>query len=365
VRLFAQIATTFDKNLPLSVLLKAPTIEQLAVVIRQGSSTDTWSPLVEIKKGGAKPPLFCIHGGGFNVLIYRELAMRLSSEQPVYGLQARGLDGKQTPIQERLADIAADYIQQIRTVQPKGPYALSGLSNGGNIALEMSQQLIAEGEEISFLGMFDSYASGGNTLLPPFPRLLSSLHYALRFSLPRLLEKLRKQDTIKTLQPQGKLPVLSPQASQEEASDRQSSIPTLKMSDLLFALKSNGLEALMDQVSQYILDRSPWAFLTPKGLLSDDDGNVAVALRRLEEEYDKTYKAYIPKPYSGKIYLFRAAEAPPGYHMDPHLGWGVIAMGGVDTYKIPGHHISLMKSSFLAEKVQACLDKACQMDTHV
>ncbi|NJL21115.1 MAG: hypothetical protein HC895_10300, partial [Leptolyngbyaceae cyanobacterium SM1_3_5] len=108
VRLFTEIEKTFGRILPLSVLLQAPTIEQLAQVLRAGLEP-AWSPLVTIQVGNpAKPPLFCIHGGGFNVLVYRPLAINLGSEQPVYGLQAQGLDGK--AIRDRMEDIASDYI---------------------------------------------------------------------------------------------------------------------------------------------------------------------------------------------------------------------------------------------------------------
>jgi acyl carrier protein len=72
VRLFAQIAREFQRKLPLSVLFEAPTIAQLAAVLRQDRDQARWSPLVTIQPGGSRPPLFCIHGGGGNVLIYRD-----------------------------------------------------------------------------------------------------------------------------------------------------------------------------------------------------------------------------------------------------------------------------------------------------
>ncbi|NJQ98394.1 MAG: amino acid adenylation domain-containing protein [Hydrococcus sp. CSU_1_8] len=193
VRLFVQIEKTFQKMLPLSTLLQSPTIEQLAEILRQNESSKSCSPLVTIQSEGSKPPLFCIHGGGFNVLIYRDLAIQLGADQPVYGLQARGLIDNE-PIEARIESIAADYIQEIQKVQPQGPYFLAGLSNGGNIALEMAQQLQAQGQKVALLALFDCYGPNSIKLLPPKQRLLSSLKYALRFSVPRFAAKLRDKE---------------------------------------------------------------------------------------------------------------------------------------------------------------------------
>ncbi|MBN3927684.1 amino acid adenylation domain-containing protein, partial [Nostoc sp. NMS4] len=137
VRLFSQIEKIAGKNLPLSILLQAPTIQQLAnIVERERSSkpgvvaTPTadvmsetsipWSSLVAIQPNGSKPPFFCVHGFGGEVLRFRELALHLESDQPFYGLQPQGLDGKQLPY-TRIEDMAAHYIRQIQTIQPHEP----------------------------------------------------------------------------------------------------------------------------------------------------------------------------------------------------------------------------------------------------
>ncbi|HYN80431.1 MAG TPA: AMP-binding protein, partial [Gemmatimonadaceae bacterium] len=97
VRLFAQIEKSFGRNLPLATLFQAPTIEQLADILRQQGWTSRWSSLVPIQPGGSKPPFYCMHAGGGQVFFYRDLAHRLGPDQPFYGLQIRTLNGVQMP----------------------------------------------------------------------------------------------------------------------------------------------------------------------------------------------------------------------------------------------------------------------------
>jgi thioesterase domain-containing protein len=117
---------------------------------------------VPIKPSGSNPPLFCVHGGGGTVLVYRELAQHLGPDQPMYGLQAQGLDGKQ-PRLNRVEDMAAHYLKEIRAVQPEGPYFLGGLSFGGTVAFEMAQQLHAQGQQVGLLFLFDTFPKGYET----------------------------------------------------------------------------------------------------------------------------------------------------------------------------------------------------------
>lgn len=116
---------------------------------------DAWSPLVPIQTRGALAPFFCIHGVGGNVLNYSVFARYLGPDQPVYGLQSVGLDGLTPPVQD-VPSMAANYIEQVRAVQPAGPYHLGGGSMGGMVALEMARQLKAAGEEIGLLIFFDT-----------------------------------------------------------------------------------------------------------------------------------------------------------------------------------------------------------------
>ncbi len=155
IRLFAAIEAELGKRLPLAALFEGPSIARLAELLSRDGWVPPWSPLVPIQPEGSRPPLFCIHGGGSQVLIYRNLAVRLGREQPLYGLQPVGLDGRQ-PGLERVEDMAATYLQAIRTRQPCGPYYLAGLSFGGVVAFEMAQQLRAQGQEVALLALFDT-----------------------------------------------------------------------------------------------------------------------------------------------------------------------------------------------------------------
>ena len=155
VHLFTRIEKLFNVKLPMATLFEAPTIAELSRLLGSDTSTDGWSSLVAIQPSGSRPNLFCMHGAGGNVLIYRELSQFLGADQPFYGLQAQGLDGSCPPL-TRIEDMAVAYVKEIRRAQPRGPYYLSGYCMGGTVAYEVAQQLQAQGEQIAFLGLFDT-----------------------------------------------------------------------------------------------------------------------------------------------------------------------------------------------------------------
>ena len=195
VRLMHRIEREFGKRLPITALLQAPTIEGLAEILQQGGFATGWSPLIPIQPHGSKPPLFCVHGIGGSVLNYRELASASARTNPFYALQAQGLDGKQ-PVLCRVEDMAERYLQEIRSVQPHGPYALGGLSFGGMVALEIATQLRQQGEDVALVALFDTFAgrqlTRGQLLrkmlrLPPW----QTFYFILRKVVGNLLHKWR------------------------------------------------------------------------------------------------------------------------------------------------------------------------------
>lgn len=173
IRLFAQIERIFGIRLPVSTLFQAPTLAQLAAMLEQQGLVPRWSSLVAIQPEGTRPPLFLVPGLGGNVVCYNRLARLLGANQPVYGLQSRGLDGKEPPF-ERIEPMAAHYIDEIRRVQPQGPYHLGGTCFGGLVAYEMAQQLRAQGEAVPFLMLLESWPPSRYLFLFDKIRLYSS-----------------------------------------------------------------------------------------------------------------------------------------------------------------------------------------------
>ncbi|HSM01433.1 MAG TPA: AMP-binding protein [Acidimicrobiia bacterium] len=156
LRVFAQIARRLDLDLAPTTLLAAPTISSLAAVIRAGGGSRRQSSLVPVRREGSRTPFFCVHGGGGGAFFVRDMAVHLDADRPVYGLQAGGFDGVPTPYRS-VEEMAARYLAELQTVQPRGPYLLGGLSLGGLVALEMAQLLERQGDRAELLVMLDTH----------------------------------------------------------------------------------------------------------------------------------------------------------------------------------------------------------------
>ncbi|KAF9342741.1 hypothetical protein BGX26_006925, partial [Mortierella sp. AD094] len=142
---------------PLRALFESPTLAEFTSCVLQGGITDRsgMDVLLPLKPQGSRPPLFCVHpafGFGWS---YISLSKYLHSDQPIYALQARGMD-KDAPLAASIEEMALDYIDQIRGVQLQGPYHLLGWSLGGTIAQCMAVQLEKIGESIALLAMMDT-----------------------------------------------------------------------------------------------------------------------------------------------------------------------------------------------------------------
>ena len=185
VRLFAKVRKQFSVDFPISVLFEAPTVEACAKLIHQAVGTtagagDTadagaegagmvtrprFTFLVPMHQGGggANLPFFLVAGMFGNVLNLRHLANQIGTDRPFFGIQARGLFGGDVP-HETFEEMARDYLVEVRSVQPHGPYLLGGFSGGGIAALEMARQLREAGEETILLVMLDSATPTGPTM---------------------------------------------------------------------------------------------------------------------------------------------------------------------------------------------------------
>ena len=168
-QLFAQIEKKLGMDLPPAPLFEAPTIESLAALL-SGAGEDRnsrrWTSLVELQPHGSRTPLFCVHGGAGTVLLFHPLASYLAPERPVYAFQAQGLYGRELP-HTNFEDMAAHYIKEMRTVQPHGPYLLTGWCSGGIIAFEMAQQLARMREEVAMLATLNAPSSPEFNCLEP------------------------------------------------------------------------------------------------------------------------------------------------------------------------------------------------------
>lgn len=153
------------KTLPLAAMLGQPTVANLAAIVDPGSLADRPAEaanadqapvgLVTIRKGGARTPLFFVHDGLGETLLYRGLALRLDRSRDVVGMEPlRRSDGSYA--HTRIDEMAAHYVARLRTVQPAGPYLLAGLCAGGVIAFEMARQLQDSGEQVAFVGIIDA-----------------------------------------------------------------------------------------------------------------------------------------------------------------------------------------------------------------
>lgn len=157
LRLISRIERQFGKKLTLTSLLQAPTVEELVRLMSADKTSG--SPLVVLQPAGSKPSFFFVHGLGGTVMRFRELARRMAPDQPFASFQAQGMDGN-LPVLDNVEDMAALYLENMRTAQPNGPYYLGGYSFGGLVALEMARRLQREREEVALLALVDTYFTG-------------------------------------------------------------------------------------------------------------------------------------------------------------------------------------------------------------
>jgi thioesterase domain-containing protein/acyl carrier protein len=316
VRLFAQIEKSFGRNLPLATLFQAPTIRLLAQVLREEGWTAPWSSLVLLQNGGNRRPFFCVHAAGGNVLEYHELARLLGPDQPFYGLQAQGLDGKQPP-HTTIKDMAAHYVKELREVQSEGPYFIGGRSSGGTIAFEMACQLRANGEQVALLALLDSYPAGYFKLLP------GSGSYWQRAQ--RQLRKI-----------------------QSHSQNLQQLTATAKLRYVFGKLKYAPAK------TKHKIYRRAYKIYQRIGR------PLPGVLKNIEEINFAAVKDYVPQVYPGRASLFLASDDLTAAY-DVEVGWQGLVAGGLEKVRISGNHLDIVKEPHvrtLAEKLRACLDRA-------
>jgi amino acid adenylation domain-containing protein len=312
VRVFSQIEKTLEKKLPLATLFRAPTIEEIARIIRDDNQAKSWSTIVDIQPKGSRPPFYWIHtlggdgGGGF--FYYRKLAELLGPDQPSFGIRS-----PQEPF-TRIEEMARFYIKEIRKFQPQGPYYLGGFCFGGNVAYEMAQQLTAAGEKVGLLVMLESSP-------PNVCHKQSWSATAAKYSLENLVENVK--DFV--------------QVSSEEK---------------VALLKSKSKKLTQKLKNRMAQQSTPVALNQVLDLSTYPEGYVTYA----ETHWD-ALTHYHPEPYAGEITLFRAKKQ--GLSNFAHtLGWDVLAGDRVNVTVIPGTHESMLQEpsvQIVATKLRALL----------
>lgn len=315
-RMLAEVRSAFGvfaEGFPVNAFIEEPTIEALARII-DGSIEPPSSLVVCLQPRGSLRPLFLIHAGGGYVFFYRALASRLGPDRPVYGVRAETRsDGRGRPFDRShsIEQLAARYIAEIKTAQPKGPYSLGGACVGGVIAFEMARQLRAQGEEVACpLLLFDAFVRNDpqrdhSRILPP-SRHKEDLNRRIATHLARV-SQLGRVKAVRSL-----------------------------ARKILGKIRSTGL-ALAGQLQ--------WLEWTVSRRLGRPVPLELMQRRIMEgflERSAKLQSKYMPGVWEGRIVLFKAAEGS-----DPEPLWTGLAQGGMVVHRMPGFHLDMMEEPFV------------------
>jgi non-ribosomal peptide synthase protein (TIGR01720 family) len=284
-----------------------------------------WAPLVPLQQRGSKAPFFCVHPAGGTVLPLVDLARQFVPDQPFYGLQAVGLYEEREPY-STIEEMAARFVDEIRSVQQEGLYVIGGLSYGGFVAFEMAQQLYNQNQEVALLGIIDTIA-------------------------PSLDHKQNERDH----DPDALLFARATQAAEAVGK---------KLSLTLEEFRQLNPEAQLE----FVLDH-----VRAIPLFAGEPRRLQQARRTLKinQYHGRAIRNYRPRVYPDRITLFRSSEVDPEseYYQavkdhphlaDPAMGWGPLSTEAVDVYRVPGDHGKMVVEPnvrVLAQHVRACLER--------
>lgn len=290
VKVMVEIEKRTGERLPLATLFNNSTIEKLALQLT-ADKEEQGDTIVPIKVSGTKPPLYLVHGSGLNLLIFKPISEHFDKDQPLYGIQAIGLD-KKVDVPATLEEVAAYHIKELLEVNPDGPYNLAGYSYGGFIAFEMAKQLLAAGKTVNLLGMIDTNAGA---LLQP------------KSNTARLTKKITRQFH--------KVPffVNSFIKYPKESIEYQQIVWKRKLN----SRKPPELNLVVDTYTLYE--------------------------QQIREKYDQLVERYELKPFNIGISLFRVEKRLYFLDDQKYLGWDKIALNGVKIYTTPGDHKTFLE----------------------
>jgi thioesterase domain-containing protein/acyl carrier protein len=311
-RLFARIERQFGRKLPLATVLSARTPRSLAGVIAGDGWQPSWSPLVPLKTAGTLPPLFLVHAIGGNVVGYQDLVPYWRADQPLYALQARGLD-EQTRPAASVEEMAADYLEAVRLKQPQGPYHLGGYSAGGVVAFAMACKLQEAGLEVGTLILIDSSIEG-----PVRNRLRSH---------PLHRECVRVSRTVRW---------------------NLAYMQRIGMRDFL-SVKRRNFGMNVNIASQKLRRTLPFGLQ-----------NSGISALNVEESFIVALRNYVPGHFRGRAALLRTEDAE-FYSPDETLGWSDVIDGAVSVHRIPGNHDNILSGSqvkILVDGILSEMDRA-------
>ena len=303
-RLVAEIEREYGLKLPLSKVFQAATPESLAKLIRREEIAAYPPSFVPIKPGNDRPMLFAIHNLGYGMEFYRPLAQHLSEQIGLYGLSSSFDDSPNRPHFRDIANSAAYYARDIQQIQPQGPYNLLAVSFGGIIAYEVAQILIAQGQEVNFLGLLDSYcpAADASYQQPSIKeRTLGHLHQIRYKGINHIYKRVRWR-------------------------------AGATLDNIRYGLYQ------IDWLRENLVDRTSRSFAQTQYL-------------KERKEHRQVNRGYQIAPYPGKVTLFRATE-----DVNPKLGWQKLAQSGLSIHDIPGEHLEILQEpmvGMLADKIQA------------
>lgn len=298
VTLIIKIEKEFGIRLPLATLFEQSNIQKLSKVIENGIGPEKWRSLVPLRPLGSKKPLFLVHGMGLNVLLYTTIISYLDPEQPVYGLQAKGLNGIDKPL-ESIEEIAAYYISEIMTIDAEEPYQIAGYSLGGMIAFEIGHQLREMGKKVSFIGLLDTVAEGAENNSPILKRIGSKGKYLVNY--------------------------LSWNISYFFKNPDESMFLVIKRRLRGLGKKIRGLDVKVSM---------------DEGISKGEQKELPKYMHKVHLANTRAGRRYVLKPYMGRVHLFKATRQT-FYIPDPvNYGWDKYALGGVVIHQIPGEHSS-------------------------